>query len=92
MTARLVDAKLSGGHYNMVDRSYTINQIAQHMQEVFDGLEMVYINQDLQLNHLRVQQNQEISQLAEMPESSLSDDLPVVSKKFRFWVSGSSGV
>ena len=82
ITARLLDTSLDPGCYNMVDNSFTINEIANEMGAVFDGLERVYINQDLQLKHLRVHPNSQICELGSQPVIPLPEFLTDFSKQF----------
>ena len=82
ITANLTDASLKPACYNMVDRSYTINEIADHMAELFDGLERTYINQDLQLHHQRVKSNPLLAKLATTAEIPLTEYLPRFAKRF----------
>ena len=54
------------------------------MKAAFGHLETIHINQDLQLNQLRVKPNSQMAELADMPETALIEYLGEFSRKFRF--------
>lgn len=82
IAASLINSEINTGCYNLVDRSFTINEIADQMQAVFPELERVYINQDLQLNHLRVKNNASISGLTKVPQAPMAQYLADFLQRF----------
>lgn len=82
--ANLISSDLPPSCYNLVDQSQTINEVADIMSDVFEGLERIYINQDLQLNQLRVKPNSELNALSKVALVELPEYLQEFRNHFSF--------
>ncbi len=82
--AELPFSDFSSGTYNLVTNSWTVNLIADTLNEVFPNLERVFVDQDLQLSRLKVQPNSNINRLANCNTNTLNQLLREFVSKFTF--------
>ena len=47
--ASLTDTSLNPDVYNLVENSYSVNEIAQTLQEIYPEMEMIFVNQNMKL-------------------------------------------
>ncbi len=79
--ASLVTNSLPAGTYNLVENSYSVNEIAQTLKEIYPNMEMLYVNQNTKLRRLSVKPDQRIKL---KNTKDLKIDLLEFSKEFTF--------
>ena len=82
--AKIPFSDLSPGCLNLVEQTLTVNEIANSLQVVFPDLERVYVNQDLQLNQLKVKPNDILNVLEPATTPLILDVLTDFANRFAF--------
>jgi UDP-glucose 4-epimerase len=75
---------LKPGHYDLVEDNLSINYIADALLDLYPGLEMLFVNQHMQLRDLRVQPNESVNKLIDIPVRSLKEVLSSFRDNFSF--------
>ena len=83
--ANLVTSSLRSSRYDLVERVVRVNDIAETMMEIFDGMEMIFVNQHLKLREIKVKPNPVVNALANLDGRTLEEELRVFKDKFTFW-------
>jgi UDP-glucose 4-epimerase len=84
LSATLNDT-VAPGTYNLVRQTFSVLDIVEALKEIQPELEFIFINQHLTLRELRVEQNQSLNALLNLPEvKSLKEDLSVFEQRFSF--------
>jgi UDP-glucose 4-epimerase len=68
-------------HYNVSERNLSVNDIAFALKEIYNELEMLYVDQQLDLRQLKLQRDPNVEKLIQEPEQSLLDDLKDFTQK-----------
>lgn len=80
----ILQNKISSGTYNMVDRNLTINEIAEAVQTLYPGMEVMYINQHLDLKELQVSPESALHQYISLPSTAFKEELKAFKQHFAF--------
>ena len=70
--------------YNLVEQSYSVNEISDVIQQVFPNLEMTYLSQNMNMRNLIVKPDPRIQEISKFNEISLKDDLDEFKGHFSF--------
>ena len=71
-----------GGDYNLVENTYAINQIVDVLRKIYPELEMLFVNQNMEMRSLSVQQDEHFEELA--LADNLYQDLLEFKDRFSF--------
>lgn len=80
--AKLASTNLEAGVYNLADRPFSINEIAQTLQEIYPDIESMFINQHLKLRELKVQPSADLMELYPQNDRELRELLKEFKSKF----------
>lgn len=84
LSATLNDT-VAPGTYNLVRQTFSVLDIVEALKEIQPELEFIFINQHLALRELRVEQDQSLNALLNLPEvQSLKEDLSAFEQRFSF--------
>ena len=83
---KIIKLNLDSGIYNLTDYNFTINQITEVFKNIFNDVEILFINQDIVLKSLRLNPNPQISDIPEDQYSDLIDNLNNFKYNFAFHV------
>ena len=78
----MIKGQYDGGIYNVVESTYSINQIADVLRTIYPGLEMVFVNQNMEMRSLAVQPDERL--FSQMRSSSMREDLLAFKAQFAF--------
>lgn len=78
----LLLSDLDSGCYNLVDKSFSILEIADYIKELFPDVEMIFSNQHLHLRELKVKPDERILKLLTLPQTSTREEFEIFKKKF----------
>jgi UDP-glucose 4-epimerase len=70
--------------YNLVEHSYSVNEISDVIKQVFPDLEMTYLTQNMNMRNLIVKPDPRIQDFCELNEIPLKDDLDEFKGHFCF--------
>lgn len=70
--------------YNLVEQSYSVNEISDVLQQVFPSLEMTYLSQNMNMRNLIVKPDPRIQEICKLNDISLKEDLDEFKKHFSF--------
>ncbi|MBT3871007.1 MAG: SDR family oxidoreductase [Flavobacteriaceae bacterium] len=70
--------------YNLVEGSYSVNDIAAKLKEVYPDLELTYLTQNIKMRSLKVKPDARISDLITFKETNLKNDLTEFKTYFSF--------
>lgn len=84
MLHQIILKDVPSGTYNFVKRTLRINEIADAIEQLFPGLERIYINQHIGLNSLAVSEQTELSKWINIPGRDFHQDLESFCKQFTF--------
>ena len=82
--ASLVDADLSTGIYNLVDRTLNLNDIIEVLVQLFPDMELIFADQNMPKRDVKLQANLALDALVEQPVVSLFDTLTHFKHRFSF--------
>ncbi|MFZ5552465.1 MAG: NAD-dependent epimerase/dehydratase family protein [Bacteroidota bacterium] len=74
--------KLKPGRYDVVEDNLSVNYIAEKLMEIYPGLEMIFVNQNMQLRDLRVKPNAEVNKAIDIPVRTLAEVLTQFKQEF----------
>lgn len=78
----MVLGKYLGGDYNLVESTYSINQIAEILKQIYPELEMSFVNQNMEMRSLAVHREEQFDELAQ--RDCMLDDLKAFKDRFSF--------
>jgi len=67
------------GTYNLVENTYSVNRIADHLLDLYPDLERIYVNQNMNMRSLNVKADERLPELMQSKPEVLEEDL----RKFR---------
>jgi UDP-glucose 4-epimerase len=81
----LLTANISGGTYNLVDKTIRVFDIVDELKQLIPPLEFIFINQHLKLHELNVKRNAAINEALGVRQSdSLREELEEFVSRFSF--------
>lgn len=80
----LIHNNLESGTYNLVDKNMSIIEVSDYIKEIYPDLEILFINQHLMLRKMKVETDERINKLIDLPEVSFLDELISFKEKFSF--------
>jgi len=83
---KIIKLNLDSGIYNLTDYNFTINQITKVFKKIFNDVEILFINQDIVLKSLRLNPNQQISDIPKDKYFDIIDNLNKFKSNFAFHV------
>ncbi|MDX1685850.1 MAG: NAD-dependent epimerase/dehydratase [Saprospiraceae bacterium] len=72
------------GTYNVVENTYSVNDIVDALQKVYPDLEMTFVNQNMKMRSLNVERDGRIDAFNGMEPDGLIDDLMAFKERFTF--------
>ncbi len=82
--ASMLHDRFDPGTYHMVDRILSINEIADTLDEVYEDLEKLYVNQHLRLREIKVEASPTIRAFLDRYEDSLKEEMKAFRNAFAF--------
>lgn len=70
--------------YNVVENTFTINEIVDELKKIYPELEMVFVNQNMPMRSLEVKPDNQFAAFGLSQESSLESDLRAFKANFSF--------
>ncbi len=80
----LLDSDLEPSVYNMVESTFSINDIVDVLKDMYPDLEMLFVNQNLKLRELKIKFDERVAPLADFRKNSLREDLETFKKEFTY--------
>jgi UDP-glucose 4-epimerase len=80
----LIGDDLPSGVYNLIDRNATISEVAAELVDLIDGLEMIYIEQDMPRHNLMVRPDPRILARGWFSQRPLRDELVAFRERLAF--------
>lgn len=80
----LIKTDLQPGIYNVVESSYRINDIVDELMKLYPGLEMIFVNQNMDMRSLRVKPDERLAPYMPLPRKELGIDLAEFKAQFSF--------
>lgn len=80
--AHLVSGSTPGGAYNLAEHNLSVNQVAGYIEELYPGLERIFMNQHLQMRELQVQIPSVLTEHIPLPERSFTEELKAFKGSF----------
>ncbi|MEN7548906.1 NAD-dependent epimerase/dehydratase [Rapidithrix thailandica] len=81
---KLPHMDVPSGTYNLVERNLSINEIAEHTQEIYPDLQITYIQQELELNSIAVSPESVLNAYDLVKESDFKRELLLFKDSFAF--------
>lgn len=81
---QLLHSKVPSGTYNLVDKNISVQEVADHIKELYPSLEMLYVNQHLALRQLMVNPASKIFDHITVPKSDFRSELKAIKRSFTF--------
>lgn len=72
------------GHYNVVESTYSVNEVVDTLKEIYPDLEMIYVNQNMPMRSLNVGADPRITSLNILKDQHLLEDLTEFKSRFTF--------
>lgn len=72
------------GTYNLVESTFTINEIVEELRSLYPSLDTIYVNQNMKLRSLSVEPDERLPELGQFDKSTLSADLKNFKTDFSF--------
>jgi UDP-glucose 4-epimerase len=82
---KLLTTDLPSGIYNLTHLNLTINEVSRTLKKIYPSLESLYIEQDLPLRSLLIQQNPLLAQLFQPNLGNMEQQLRDFRSKFSFY-------
>jgi UDP-glucose 4-epimerase len=83
--ASLVSSTLKPGVFNLLDKTLSINSVADALKNIYPDLDLIYVNQMLKLRELKMTMSPELNNLASsIKDSSLEEELNTFSVDLTF--------
>ncbi|CAN5211017.1 SDR family NAD(P)-dependent oxidoreductase [soil metagenome] len=90
--SQLLNQTIPSGLYNLVDKTLSIMDISEALQNVYPGLESFFINQNYAGHDLQVERNSKLLQYVPLAESTLEQELRSFKEQFSFNIGGTGDV
>lgn len=90
--AQLLNQTIPSGLYNLVDKTLSILEISEALQNIYPGLESFFINQNYAGHDLQVERNSKLLEHISLADSSLENELRSFKEQFSFNIGGSGDV
>jgi len=71
----LIDSKIETGTYNVVEKSYSILEVADELKSIIPDMEMLFVNQHLKLRNIDVSPDSKINALIKTDRNNLNKEL-----------------
>ncbi len=84
LLAKLAEAPIGSGLYNLVDDTFEINYIAETLKGIYPDLETIFVNQHLQLRELKVKPDPLLNALIDIEVGTLRQALASFRQAFTF--------
>lgn len=75
---------LAPNTYNVVESTFSINQIVDELKKIFPDLEMVFVNQNMNMRSLNVAPDTRLSGLGDIKKNTLETDLRQLKESLTF--------
>jgi UDP-glucose 4-epimerase len=75
---------LTPGTYNVVENAFDINTIVDELKLLFQNLETVYVNQNMNMRSLNVEKDPRLSEFINTSQYTLRSDLEILKNRFTF--------
>ena len=75
---------LKPGTYNLVENTFTINEIVNELKNLYPSLEMIYVNQNMKMRSLKVKSELPFTSPELIQKNSLRTDLEYFKTNFSF--------
>lgn len=75
---------LAPNTYNVVESTFSINQIVDELKKIFPALEMVFVNQNMNMRSLNVAPDTRLSGLGDIKKNTLEEDLRQLKESLTF--------
>lgn len=72
------------GTYNVIENTFTINEIVDELKKIYPALEMVFVNQNMPMRSLEVKPDNQFAAFGLNPENNLESDLRAFKANFSF--------
>ncbi len=82
--AKLVQAPIDSGYYDLVDDTFQINQVVDKLKDIYPGLEMIYVNHHFKLRELKVKPDPVVNGLIDIERRPLEQALIDFKQAFTF--------
>jgi len=79
-----INNTIKPGVYNIVESSYSVNDIVVTLKEIYPNLELTYLTQNIKMRSLKVKSDSRISDLNTFKETNLKNDLTEFKTYFSF--------
>jgi len=76
--------EVGSGTYNLVDKNLSVIELANTMKEIYTGLEMIFVQQDLRLKNIIVEREGALSKVGYIPKTDLLAELEEFKNRFAF--------
>lgn len=82
--ANMLSGSLRSSRYDLVEKVLRVNDIAETLMEVYENLEMLFVNQHLTLREIKVRPNEVVNKLSGQASKDLIEELQNFRKEFAF--------
>jgi len=82
--SNLIKVELPPSIYNVVESSYSINEIVDELKNLYPSLEMIFVNQNMGMRSLKVKPDERIDPFMPIPKKELAADLAEFKAQFSF--------
>ena len=82
--AKLLNTQPKGVVFNLVDRNLAIGEIVEVLREIYPQLEMLFVNQQMKMRELKVQESIELNSMFSDTNQKLIDELIEFKGAFSF--------
>ena len=80
----LVRKDVPGGTYNAVEHNFSINEIVDHIQEIYPELEMLYINQNMRMREISIKVPCKLHSYVDIGKKGFLEELKEFKEHFSF--------
>lgn len=80
----LLKMEFASGIYNLVDKNMSVLEIAGLIKEIYPKLEMIFINQHLAMNQLKVKSDERLKAISTFPKKTIKEELLSFKERFAF--------
>lgn len=81
---KFIEVEPESGLFNLVDKNLQVLDIVEILQEIYPGLEFIFINQHLKIKDLQVAPESKLAEFIHVESSNLIDDLKEFKGNFSF--------
>ena len=80
----LLEMDIDSGTYNLVDKNLPVLELALIIKEIYPGLDMIFIQQDLNLKNMKVDTNTKLLAYKLFDDTEITDELREFKDRFAF--------